>query len=93
MTVAVQKGHETLKEELRNSGYDVVTYGEYNGIIDALLYADSLQSDGFSDSHFAMSSAGMIGENPKGILMINITNKSIQEIKTILQRRVYSPLF
>ena len=93
MTVAVQKGHEMLKDELRNLGYDVVTFGEFTGIIDALIYSGSLENGALNQNNFDMYSIGNYSDNARGILMINIENKSVDEIDVILKKRVYSPLF
>lgn len=89
MVVAVQKGLMGIKNSLIELGYDVVTYGEFNGIIDALVYSGSMYND-----NLKMGSVQMMNfsENQR-ILMINATNKSINEIDLILKKKVYSPLF
>ena len=93
MTIAVQKGHESIKDSLRNLGYDVVTFGEYNGAISALIYSGSIDDDLSMPKGFDMAFSGNNSINSKGILMINLQNKSIVDIDTILKKKVYSPLF
>lgn len=86
MTVAVMKGLLNIAEELRALGYDVVTYGEYQYPIDAMVYmGESLDKISFSSSN--------VGGGRSGVLMVNATNKSIAEIHNTLKTRLYSPLF
>lgn len=86
MTIAVMKGLFNIAEQLRELGYDVVTYGEYKYPIDAMIYVgESLDKISFSSEN--------VGGGRSGILMINATNKSIEEIHNTLKTRLYSPLF
>lgn len=86
MTVAVMKGLFNIAEELRALGYDVVTYGEYQYPIDAMVYmGENLDKISFTSAN--------VGGGRSGVLMVNATNKSIQEIHNTLKTRLYSPLF
>ncbi len=85
MVVAVTKGQTELARGLRELGYDVVTYGEYNLPIDAIVYSGaSLSSSQMTNSNFGSS---------YGVLMISATNRTIKEIDNTLKKRTYSPLF
>lgn len=98
MVVAVQKGMENIKEQLRERGYEVVTFGEYNYPIDAVVYAgygidtSYIKNNNIPNLTSEMSVVGRQDRN-YGVLMVNATNKSIGEIEYILKNRVYSPLF
>lgn len=98
MVVAVQRGLGHIKDKLRESGYEVVTLGEYNYPIDAIIYT----GNGFETSYITNSNMPNLtshtmglndGGRSYGVLMINIANKSIAQIEEILKRRSYSPLF
>lgn len=84
MTVAIQNGLENLASSLRDYGFDVVKYGQYNYPIDALIY---------SGTHMPYTSSVSSGENTGGVFMVNAYGKSPSEIVQILQRRTYTPLF
>lgn len=90
MVVAVQKGHENIKQQLRVRGYDVVTIGEYHQAIDAMIYFGSITEDAQMKAGMDMTFSNGISN---GVLMINAQNKSISEIDMILKQKVYSPLF
>jgi hypothetical protein len=98
MIVAVQRGLENIKELLRDRGYDVVTLGEYNYPIDAIVYTgQGLEASYISNNNFPHLISHTIGydrtDRSYGVLMINATNKSIEEIDYMLKNKVYSPLF
>jgi len=85
MVVAVTKGQTELASQLRELGYDVVTYGEYNLPIDAIVYSgSSLESSQMTNANFGSS---------YGVLMISANNRTIKEIDNTLKKRTYSPLF
>jgi len=98
MIVAVQRGLENMKEMLREKGYDVVTLGEYNYPIDAIVYSGhGLDASYISNNNYPHMTSHTIGhdrlDRNYGVLMVNATNKSIEEIDSMLKTRVYSPLF
>ncbi len=84
MTVAITEGVEYIGEMLRERGYNIVHYGSYKNRIDAVVYmgnylaATQMVSTNFGDG--------------TGVLMINATNKSVDEIDGYLRRKVYFPL-
>jgi len=86
MVVAVMKGLNGIKDNLRNLGYEVVTYGEYNYPIDAIVYtSDQLWNLNISPSN--------VKGNTSGVITINARHKSISDIDSMLKRKIFSPLF
>ncbi|MBC7765306.1 MAG: YkuS family protein [Hyphomonadaceae bacterium] len=88
MIVAVQKGMEHLKENLRLLGYEVVTYGEYHYPIDALVYMGSISS-----LSMHVNSSTDTEQAGKGVFLVNGTQKSVSDIDQMLKHRSYSPIF
>ncbi len=84
MIVAVQKGLGNTGEQLRSRGFDVVTYGEYNYPIDAVVYMGTENSPVTQNMSISGGSS---------VLMVNATGKTPGQIAQILNRRLYSPLF
>ena len=84
MIIAVQKGMGDTGEQLRARGFDVVTYGEYNYPIDAVVYMGNKQSPLMMN---------MTADNQSSVLMVNATGKTPDDIEEILNRRLYTPLF
>ena len=98
MVVAVQKGLGNLKDQLRERGYEVVTLGEYNYPIDAVVYTGSgLELSYIKNNNIPNLSshmpAGLHSDRSYGVLLINATNRTAEEIDRMLQRKSYSPLF
>lgn len=80
--LAVDERFQTLIDNLRQRGYDVVSlYGPQTGV-KACIY-----HDGIKDLHSAAFSQNT------AVLMINGRDKTADDIEIILQRGVYSPLF
>ncbi|WHH59618.1 YkuS family protein [Petroclostridium sp. X23] len=93
MVVAVQKGLENIKEKLREKGYDVVTFGEYNYPIDAVVYNGAGFEGSFVTNNNMPSLSASTADRSYGVFLVNATNRTIEEIDHMLQRKVYSPLF
>ncbi len=98
MVIAVQKGLENIKEQLRNRGYDVVTFGEYNYPIDGIVYVgQGIETSYIKNNNMPHLTSEVSGsghmDRSYGVLLINATNKSIDDIDTMIRKRVYSPLF
>ncbi len=98
MVIAIQKGLEHIKEMVRERGYETVTLGEYNYPIDAVLYnGHGINTSYISNNNMpnAVTQETHYGGVVKnyGVLMVNVQNKTIDEIVTILKNRVYSNLF
>ena len=84
MIVAVQKGLGNLSTQLRARGFDIVTYGEYNYPIDAVVYMGSENSP-------VMQTAPLTAGG--SVLMVNAMGKTPDQLAVILNRRLYTPLF
>lgn len=92
MVIAIQRGLENIKEELERRGYEVFFIGE-SRVADAVLYKE-LDAYPYYESSGIQSaaSASSEGNTAYGSLLVNVTNKSMEEIYRILEKRVYSPL-
>ena len=86
MVIAVTKGIGVVERGLRELGYDVVRYGEYNYPVDVIIYL------GDEATQLYYSTSNMMG-SARGTLLINAANKSVDEINITLKSRLYSPLF
>lgn len=92
MKIAIQKGLEDIKRELESRGNEVFYIGE-NKTADAVLYKDTDTHPYYEVNNVPSAAYSAVsGSTPYGALLINVTNKSIDEIIRILEKRVYSPL-
>ena len=92
MVIAIQKGLENIKKELEDRGHDVFYIGE-NRVADAVLYKEFDAYPYYESSGIPSGASASIGGNTAfGSLLVNVTNKSMEEIDRILEKRVYSPL-
>lgn len=92
MKIAIQKGLEDIKRELENRGNEVFYIGE-NRIADAVLYREVDTHPYYEVNNVpSVFSASVNGDMSYGALLVNVTNKSMEEIVRILEKRVYSPL-
>ena len=92
MIIAIQKDLESIKNELESRGHEVFYIGE-NRIADAILYKE-VDTYPYHAIYNVPSeaSASANGNASYGALLVNITNKSMEDIIRILEKRVYSPL-
>lgn len=82
--VAIQQGLEEIKRGLKNRGYEVVDYND-RGHIDAIVYRSIDSSiENVNDSE---------NGNIHGAILINATDKTIDEIEHIIETRRYGNLF
>lgn len=84
MTVAVEKGLDNMKKALLKMGYTVVD-------AKSNIYADAYVFSGGQNS--ALSSNMCLSQEHNGVLLINVRNKSAEDIDRILKSRLYSPIF
>lgn len=91
MVIAVQRGLEDLKSELESRGNEVFYIGE-NKVADAVLYKEVDTHPYYEVNNVPSATSSIGGSAPFGALLVNVTNKSIDEIVHILEKRVYSPL-
>lgn len=94
--IAVQRGLDSIKEQLTKRGYKVVFFEEATHPIDALVYLEEnndntlVNINKFFSQQYAMANPAY---HYPGAILINAKNKSIEEIVQIIERRAYSPLF
>jgi len=92
MKIAIQQGLESLKTELEKRGHEVFYIGE-NKMADAVLYKEVDTYPYYEVNNVPSAAVSSVsGNTAYGALLLNVTNKSIDEILRILDRRTYSPL-
>ena len=82
--VAVQNSLGNLKEELKSKGYDVINLTD-KGSVDAIVYID--------DYTGIQNMNNEVDANALGAVLINASNKSIDQIIYIIENRRYEGLF
>ena len=73
-----------LKEPLEEKGFCTVAFSKNSTPVDALLYYD--------ENFISRNELLMNTQTVHGVLLVNVRNKSIDEIEYILQHKTYSPL-
>lgn len=92
MVIAIQKDLQSIKDELESRGHEVFYIGE-NRIADAVLYKDVDTFQHYAVNNIAAEASSTTNRNTSyGALLVNITNKSMDDIIRIIEKRVYSPL-
>ena len=92
MVIAIQKGLDNIKEELESRGNEVFYIGE-NIVADAVLYKEVDTHPYYEVNNIPFAASASINGNISyGALLVNVTNKSMEDIVRILDKRVYSPL-
>ncbi len=92
MVIAIQRGLDNIKEELESRGNEVFYIGE-NRVADAVLYKEVDTHPYYEVNNIpSAASASIDGNISYGALLVNVTNKSMEDIIRILDKRVYSPL-
>ena len=91
MIIAIQHGLEDIKKELESRGNEVFYIGE-NRMADAVLYKEADTRPYYAVNNVPSAAALSNGNISYGALLVNITNKSMEDIIRILETRVYSPL-
>ncbi|MDR0406216.1 MAG: YkuS family protein [Clostridiales bacterium] len=89
MIVAVTPELTRLAGQLRELGYDVVTYGAYRRPVDALVYS----GQGLAAREVGANLTGANTGGSYGVLMVNASNKTVSQIDNSLKNRAYTPLF
>jgi hypothetical protein len=94
--IAIQRGLESLKRDLETIGFKTVYHDEISEPIDALVYLEetnnrSLKSvSQWIDNGFQGLSPNY---NQAGALLINAKNLTAEDIRRVVDQRLYSPLF
>ncbi|ABR50852.1 conserved hypothetical protein [Alkaliphilus metalliredigens QYMF] len=82
--IAVQKGLEEIRKGLRSKGYEVVNFNEGH-FVDAIVYTNDY--GGLENVNNNEES------NSNGAVLINATNRSMEEIQYVIENRRYEGLF
>ena len=92
LNIAIEKGLEELKEKLESYGHKVFYIGD-NNTADAVLY-EEMDRHPYYEVNNVPSVTANAGDNVSyGALLINVRNKSFDQIVRMLDSRLYSPLF
>lgn len=89
--IAVQSGLDNIKNELGGLGYEVVDINNSNRV-DAVVYMADGYDINYHNDIVNMNEGEDIADN-KGVVLINATGKTIEQIDYIINNRIYSPLF
>ncbi|MDF2520309.1 MAG: hypothetical protein K0R84_937 [Clostridia bacterium] len=93
MNIAIQRGLESLVNVLESHGHRVFYIGE-NQVADAVLYNEMDTYPYYEVNNIPSVTSATAAENiGYGALLLNVSNKSEDEILRILDRRLYSPIF
>lgn|GEM_PF-2143538 len=93
MNIAIQRGLENLRDVLEGRGHHVFYIGD-NEVADAVLYNETDSHPYYEVNNIPSVTASTQGANAAyGALLVNVSNKSQDELLRILDKRVYSPLF
>ncbi|MBM7615576.1 YkuS family protein [Alkaliphilus hydrothermalis] len=83
-TVAVQEDLVDIREALNNKGYKIIDFKD-EGHVDAIVY---------TNHHSGIASLNNdVSKDNLGAVLVNSTNKSIEEIVYIIEKRRYGSLF
>lgn len=89
MNIAIQKGLDGLKNTLQSMGFTVFYIGD-DQVADAVLYNEPDTYPYYDVNNIPSATASTAAY---GALLVNVSNKTEDEIVKILNSRVYSPLF
>lgn len=89
--IAVQSGLDKIKNELGGLGYEVVDINDSNSV-DAVVYMADGYNINYHNQIVNMNEGEDISDN-KGVVLINATGKTVEQIDYIINNRIYSPLF
>ncbi len=93
MNIAIQRGLEGLKGILEEKGHNVFYIGE-DMVADAVLYNEMDTYPYYEVNNIPSATSSTLGGNTGyGALLVNVVNKSNEEILRILEKRLYSPMF
>ena len=96
-TIAVSKSLTQLKDGLQNIGYEVFFEDEINWPVDIFIYSQNNGQPSLYSTTQMLNSHTFSNSYPdpgySGTLLIDGTDKSIEEIRYIIENRVYSPIF
>ena len=86
--VLVQNDLNSIKSGLNNLGYNLVDMTERENV-DAIVY----MADGYDVEYYnQIMDVGQSISSGKGIMLINATGKTVEDIDKIISNKTYSPL-
>lgn len=89
--IAVQSGLDNIKSGLDGLGYEVVDINDSNSV-EAVVYMADGYNINYHNQLVSMNEGEDISGN-KGVMLINATGKTVEQIDYIINNRIYSPLF
>lgn len=93
MNIAIQKGLDNLRTALESRGHHVFYIGDDQNA-DAVLYNEADSHPYYDVNNIPSVTASTPGANAAyGVLLVNVSNKTEDEVLRILDKRIYSPLF
>lgn len=93
-TIALERGLEALKQKLEEKGYHTVFADEMDAWVSAYIYLDN-NALGKQSLHSSLNNSFMSNttEANSGVLLIQASNNTPEQIIYMIENRVYSPLF
>lgn len=86
--IAVQEGLDNIKNDLKQLGFEISNINDEH--LDAIIY----MADGNDVSyHNTLTNLSNNSNNNGGTLLINATDKSVNQIAKMINNKLYSPLF
>lgn len=89
--IAIQEGLDNIKNSLSSLGYEIVNIDD-NSSVDAVIYMANGYDINYHNQLVNMNEGEAMANN-RGVMLINATGKTIEEIDSIINNRLYSPLF
>lgn len=95
-TVALSASLYHLKQPLENLGYEVFMEDEITGPVDIFIYSNSGAFDSLQTTMQMLNNTFSLNtidtSKYKGTLLIDGSNKSIEEVDYIIKNRAYGPI-
>ncbi len=93
-TIALERGLEDLARFLSARGYNTVIYDEEVQNADVVIYNRNAMDNYLTqlNTSFILDQGTTSTDNP-GALLINAYNKTYNQILSMIERGLYSPLF
>ncbi|MDD4568679.1 MAG: YkuS family protein [Tepidanaerobacteraceae bacterium] len=89
--IALEEGLDDIGEYLREKGLQIVSWGDYNSVVDAIVYfghkLEDIQAAEYPSTIDSLSSD--TGNGAYGVLLVNAQDKTPQEVYEIIKNRVY----
>ncbi len=95
--IAISKSFANLKDQLEDLGYEVYFEDQIKAPVDVYIYSNDSGQGSLYSANQILGSTFISGPDSsyehKGTLLIDGMGKTLDEIKFILENRVYSPIF